>query len=100
MQLSIPFLLVLASTILAQRPQNISICDYYTPQILGPSTPTTQHLLIALLINTVVLGNYTTPNVGVKVDGFAAPNEYNGTKIDLLYVSFASTFFIALLCLT
>ncbi|KAH8594303.1 hypothetical protein B0O99DRAFT_514090 [Bisporella sp. PMI_857] len=68
----------------AQRPSNTTLCDYYTHRLLGSNTAENQHLLQSLFINTVVLGNYTTPNTGVAVAGFAAPNTYNNTKIELL----------------
>lgn len=39
---------------------------------------------MTLLVNTFVIGNYTTPNVGVTVHGIAAPAEYNGHSVALL----------------
>lgn len=39
---------------------------------------------MTLLVNTFVIGNYTTPNTGVSVHGFAAPGMYNGTTVALL----------------
>jgi len=70
--------------ILADRPSNISICDYYSTTILGSNTIANEKLLITLLINTVVLGTYTTPNNSIPVHGFAAPAVYNGTNVALL----------------
>jgi hypothetical protein len=69
---------------LAQRPSNISICDFYTPSILGENTASNQLLLVTIWVNTFVLGNYTTPNVGIPVHGFAMPDVYNGTEVALL----------------
>ncbi|KAL3460744.1 hypothetical protein BJX64DRAFT_290052 [Aspergillus heterothallicus] len=66
------------------RPSSTSICDYYTTQILGSNTAANQQLLITLLVNTFVIGNYTTPNTGHPVAGIAAPAEYNGTEVALL----------------
>ncbi|KAL2845829.1 hypothetical protein BJX68DRAFT_269027 [Aspergillus pseudodeflectus] len=68
----------------SQRPTTTSICDYYTPQILGADTAAAQQLLITLLVNTFVIGNYTTPNTGHAVAGIAAPAVYNGTEVALL----------------
>jgi len=68
----------------ALRPANTTICDYYSLLILGANTASNQKLLMTLLINTVVLGNYTTPNTGIPVHGFATPAIYNGTKVALL----------------
>jgi hypothetical protein len=77
-------LLATLSPSIAQRPSNTSICDYYMPSILGENTASNQLLLITLWVNTFVLGNYTTPNVGIPVHGFATPDIYNGTEVALL----------------
>lgn len=77
-------LLVTLSPSLAQRLANISICDFYTQSILGENTALNQLLLVTLWVNTFVLGNYTTPNVGIPVHGFASPDAYNGTEVALL----------------
>ena len=41
----------------AQRPQNESICDYYTTALLKNNTADNQDTLLTLLVNTVVIGN-------------------------------------------
>lgn len=73
----------------ALRPNGTTICDYYTPIILGKeNSPASQHELMALITHTFILGNFTTPNVGVKVDGIAGPMKYQNHDINLLpYVS-------------
>jgi len=76
--------LAISSQALAQRPSNTSICDYYSQKILGAVTPASQKLLLTLIINTVVLGNYTTPNVGIPVHGFASPGVQDGVAVNLL----------------
>ncbi|KAJ5610366.1 hypothetical protein N7510_007085 [Penicillium lagena] len=69
----------------AQRPANESICDYYTTALLKTNNATNQYTLLTLLVNTVVIGNYTQPNVGVSVPGILNPNGmYNGTKVNLM----------------
>ncbi|MCJ1311602.1 hypothetical protein MMC25_005275 [Agyrium rufum] len=68
----------------AQRAGNISICDYYTPLLLKTNTAANQYTLLTLLVNTAVIGNYTTPNVGVSVPGILAPGTVNGTAVNLL----------------
>ena len=68
----------------AQRPKDTSICDYYTTALLKENNATNQYTLLTLLVNTAVIGNYTKPNVGIKVDGILAPGEFNGTKVNLL----------------
>jgi hypothetical protein len=68
----------------AQRPANISICDYYTTALLKNNTAANQYTLLTLLVNTALIGNYTQPNVGVAVNGILNPGTYNNTDINLL----------------
>lgn len=70
--------------VLAQRPANESICSYYTTALLTNNTGANQYTLLTLLVNTAVIGNYTTPNVGIKVPGILTPGTYNGTAVNLL----------------
>lgn len=46
-----------ASLVVAQRPTNTSICDYYTTALLKENTAANQYTLLNLLVNTVVIGN-------------------------------------------
>ena|SRR5215469_9367315 len=41
----------------AQRPTNMSICDYYTTALLKNNTATNQMTLLTLVVNTAVIGN-------------------------------------------
>ncbi len=41
----------------AQRPANISICDYYTTALLTNNTAANQMTLLTLVVNTAVIGN-------------------------------------------
>jgi hypothetical protein len=68
----------------AQRPEDEPICDYYTTALLKENTAENQATLLTLLVNTVVIGNYTMPNVGVEVAGILAPGTFNGTEVNLL----------------
>ncbi|KAI0413530.1 hypothetical protein F5X98DRAFT_390717 [Xylaria grammica] len=77
-------LVVVANAVLAQRPSNISICDYYTTALLKDNTADNQATLLTLVVNTVVIGNYTQPNVGVSVPGILAPGTYDGADVNLL----------------
>ncbi|KAI1747907.1 hypothetical protein F4782DRAFT_394537 [Xylaria castorea] len=77
-------LAVVASTVQAQRPDSTSICDYYTTLLLKDNTADNQATLLTLVVNTVVIGNYTLPNVGIQVPGILAPGKYNGTDVNLL----------------
>ncbi|MCJ1472810.1 hypothetical protein MMC13_001459 [Lambiella insularis] len=74
----------LIGTALAQRPSDVSICDYYTQALLKENSAANQYTLLTLVVNTAIIGNYTMPNVGISVPGILAPGEYNGTKVNLL----------------
>lgn len=76
--------LALVGAAIAQRPTNTSICDYYTTALLKQNTAKNQYTLLTLLVNTAVIGNYTQPNVGIKVPGILAAGMYNGTEVNLL----------------
>ncbi|KPM44229.1 hypothetical protein AK830_g2325 [Neonectria ditissima] len=68
----------------AQRPSDTPICDYYTTALLKNNTAENQLGLLTVLVNTVVIGNYTKPNVGIMVPGILAPGKVNGTAVNLL----------------
>ena len=61
-----------------------SLCDKYTTALLKDDTPANQYTLLTLLVNTVVIGNYTQPNVGVALPGILAPATVNGEMVNLL----------------
>ena len=84
MRLSIAAVAFVASLATAQRPTNTSICDYYTTALLKENNATNQMTLLTLVVNTALIGNYTTPNVGVTVNGILAKGMYNGTTINLV----------------
>lgn len=65
------------------RPSDVSICDYYTKALLKTDSEKNQALLLTLLVNTAVIGNYTQPNYNA-VPGILAPGVYNGEKVNLL----------------
>lgn len=61
-----------------------SICDTYTAALLGANTAANQETLLILVVNTAVIGNYTTPNVGIAVPGILTPGYYDGEAVNLL----------------
>lgn len=65
-------------------PTKLSICNTYTSLILGSSNPSNQHLLMTLFVNTALVGNYTTPNTGVAVNGIMWPGAWKGEPVDLM----------------
>lgn len=75
--------LALAASASAQRPTDVSICDYYTTALLKDNTPANQETLLTLVVNTVAIGNYTKPNVGISVAGILAPGTGDYAGVDL-----------------
>jgi len=73
-----------AASVNAQRPSDTPICDYYTTALLKNNTAENQAALLTVLVNTVVIGNYTMPNVGVVVPGILAKGKINDTEVNLL----------------
>ncbi len=50
-----------ATLAVAQRPSNVSICDYYTTALLKNNTAANQLTLLTLVVNTAVIGNCMCP---------------------------------------
>ncbi|KAF2677718.1 hypothetical protein K458DRAFT_436357 [Lentithecium fluviatile CBS 122367] len=67
----------------AAAAQNMSLCDKYTTALLTENNATNQYILLTLLVNTVVIGNYTQPNKNA-VPGILAKGSYEGEEVDLL----------------
>ncbi|KAF2475063.1 uncharacterized protein BDR25DRAFT_384616 [Lindgomyces ingoldianus] len=63
--------------------QNMSLCDKYTTALLMENNATNQYTLLTLLVNTVVIGNYTQPNKNA-VPGILAKGIYKGEEVNLL----------------
>jgi hypothetical protein len=63
--------------------QDVSVCDKYTTALFTDNNSTNQYTLLTLLVNTVVIGNYTQPNKNA-VPGILAKGEYMGTEVNLL----------------
>ncbi|UKZ63859.1 uncharacterized protein TrAtP1_005082 [Trichoderma atroviride] len=80
MRLSNVLLVLTAAAANAQRPADVSMCDYYTKTLLAKdNTPENQLLLVTLLVNTI-----QPPNVGIAVPGLLAPAVVNGENVNLL----------------
>ena len=74
---------VLLSTFTPSLSQNVSLCDKYTTALLTQNNATNQYTLLTLLVNTVVIGNYTQPNKNA-VPGILAKGTFNGQEVNLL----------------
>ncbi len=85
MRLEVLATMMAVGRVLAQRPADMSICDYYTTALLKENTAENQKMLLTLIVNTVGIGNYTQPNVGIAVPGILAQNAtFNGEPVNLL----------------
>jgi len=70
--------------VVAQRPTNTSICDFYTTALLKSNNATSQYTLLTLLVNTVVIGNYTQPNHNAVPGILAANATFEGKPVNLV----------------
>jgi hypothetical protein len=61
------------SSVVAQRPSGTSICDYYTTALVKEDTAANQYALFTVLVNTVVIGNYSPCAVGGGLPGILTP---------------------------
>ncbi len=73
-----------AGSALAQRPSGTSICDYYTTALFKDDSAVNQYTLLTVLVNTVVIGNYSACAVGGGLPGILAPAYYGGEQVNLL----------------
>lgn len=79
-------LVVLAATVrvMAQRPANVSICDYYAPLYFGgENTAVNQHSFMNVLVNRFAFGGITLES-GENITGFLSPGTYQGKPVNLL----------------
>ncbi|KAI1151574.1 hypothetical protein F4825DRAFT_352687 [Nemania diffusa] len=69
----------------ADRPENITACDFYTQKTIGDITPANQQLLMTLVLHSALLGPYSQYNT-VPVDDFTGAlyaRQYQGSYVDL-----------------
>ncbi|KAI1112674.1 hypothetical protein F5Y14DRAFT_442436 [Nemania sp. NC0429] len=69
----------------ADRPEDVTPCDFYTQKTIGDITPANQQLLMALVLHSALLGPYSKYNT-VPVDDFTGalhPRQYQGSYVDL-----------------
>lgn len=83
----VPFLLLMTRAA-AQRPENVSTCDYYTEQKYGEPSPLHQYHLIQSIVSLAFAGSSSLPaqNVSEKITGILNPGveEGTGTAVHLL----------------
>ena len=69
----------------AIRPENTTMCDFYTHKTIGELTPANQQLLMTLVLHSALLGPYSEYN-SVPVDDFTGalhPRQFQGSYVDL-----------------
>jgi len=54
---------------LAQRPNNVSLCDYYAQSLYGTNSNVTQARLIQSIVTLAFAGPFTLPNVDPALTG-------------------------------
>lgn len=71
--------------IAAERPADVTPCDFYTKKTIGDITPANQQLLMALVLHSAILGPYSKYNT-VPVNDFTGaliPRQFQGSFVDL-----------------
>ena len=82
MRYSTPLVLAAATAVAAQRPANMSVCDYYTMALFKDESAAHQYGLVEAVVNRAVIGN-TTANPNLT--GIVAPAAYYmGQFVNLL----------------
>jgi hypothetical protein len=67
------------------RPENVTVCDFYTEKTIGKITPANQQLLMTLVLHSALLGPYSKYNT-VPVHDFTGalkPRQFQGMDVDL-----------------
>jgi len=76
--------LAAAAGAMAQRPSDVSICDYYAPKYFdGANSPINQYSFMNVLVNRFAFGGYKFTD-GTPITGFLTPGNYMGKPVNLL----------------
>lgn len=73
-----------ATYVSAQAPAGTSMCDYYTTAVLKNNTADNQLALLTVLVNTAVIGNYSSFGNGMALPGILGAGTYMGEAVNLL----------------
>jgi hypothetical protein len=74
---------ILFGVALAQRPNNVSLCDYYAESLYGTNTNVTQNRLMQSVITLAFGGPFTLSNVDPALTGIWNVGTYKGQTVDL-----------------
>lgn len=84
MQLKPLLALAAVAYVQAQRPSDVSICDYYAPKYFGgDNTAINQYSFMNVLVNRFAFGGITLES-GENITGFLTPGTYQGKPVNLL----------------
>ena len=76
--------LTAAPLAIASRPANTTICEFYTNALFGGTSAADEQKLVAALVNTAMIGNFSKGDTTVTVPGILAQGQsYNGTPVNL-----------------
>ncbi|KAM4065792.1 hypothetical protein HRG_011588 [Hirsutella rhossiliensis] len=79
----LPLLLLLGSQVLAERPSDQSICDYYASQRFGGNNSTTQLRLMQGIVAYAYAGGSTVPFAEENSTGIFNPGRFNDRDVFL-----------------
>jgi hypothetical protein len=69
--LLLPALTIFFGACLAQRPNNVSLCDYYAESLYGTNSNVTQLRLMQSIITLAFAGPFTLQNVDTALTGLS-----------------------------
>ena len=75
----------MATAALAQRPSNMTLCDYYAMKYWNATENLSinQYNLLNVLVNRFAFGRYILPD-GEQITGFLNPGQFRGAYVNLL----------------
>jgi hypothetical protein len=76
-------LAVFFATVLGQRPDNTSLCDYYAEALYGTNSNVTQFRLIQSIVGLAFAGPFNLPNASSDLTGIWNPGTFNGHSVNL-----------------
>ncbi|KAG0650571.1 hypothetical protein D0Z07_3039 [Hyphodiscus hymeniophilus] len=67
----------------AQRPNNVSLCDYYAESLYGTNNNVTQLRLMQSIVTLAFAGPFDLQNVDTALTGIWNPGSYKGLNVNL-----------------
>jgi hypothetical protein len=93
-QLQLRKMLLIIATLFAvcfaQRPNNVSLCDYYAESLYGTNTNVTQARLMQSIVTLAFGGPFTLENVDPDLTGIVCKPSISGVPLKLFVASITS----------